>query len=86
MGKQPIVSTNQLKVNKIYEMISFYRKLQDRIDEFNDLIIKEENIPLSLNKQQRKKVKKAPPTLSLRPKFIIEKSLPLFDDLNILTV
>ena len=86
MGNQPVINTNQLKVNKIYEMIKFYRKLQDRIDEFNDLIIKEENIPLSLNKQKMKKLKKAPPTLSLRPKYIIETSLPLFNDLNVLTV
>ena len=67
-------------------MIHFYRKLQDRIDEFNDLIVKEENIPLSLNRQQKKKLKKAPPVLSLRPKYIIETSLPLFNDLNVLTV
>lgn len=86
LGDQPVVSTDQLQVNKVYEMIKFYRKLQDRINEFNDIIAKEENIPLSLNKQQKKKIKKGPPTLSLRPKYIIETSLPIFDDLNVLTV
>lgn len=86
MGDQPVINSKQLKVNKIYEMIKFYRKLQDRIDEFNDLVVKEENLPLSLNRQQRKKLKKAPPTLSLRPKYILETSLPLFNDLNVLTV
>lgn len=86
MGDQKVVTSKQLQVNKIYDMIKFYQKLQDRIDEFNDLIATEENIPLSLNKEKKKKIKKSPPMLSLRPKFIIETSLPLFDDLNVLTV
>ena len=57
MGEQPVVSTAQLQVNKIYDMIKFYQKLQERINEFNDLVIKEENIPMSLNRQQKKKIK-----------------------------
>jgi hypothetical protein len=86
MGNQPIVNTRQLKLNQIYEMIKFYQRLQERIDEFNDQITQEDNLPLSLNSQKKKSLKKGPPTLSLRPKFIVETSLPLFNDMNILTV
>ena len=86
MGDEPVVNKRQLKLNKIYEMIGFYKKLQERIDEFNDYVIKDENIPLSLNKQRMSKFKSGPPTLSLRTKYIIENSLPLFKDSNVLTV
>jgi len=85
MGSESIISAKQLEVNKAYKMIGFYKDIQEQINQYNELIAKEEDIPLSLNKQQRKKLKKAPPALSLRPKFIVETSLPLFNDLNVLT-
>lgn len=67
-------------------MFKFYQKLQKWVDEYNQQINQNEDLPLSLNRQKLKNIKNAPPILTLRAKYIMERLLPIFKDQNSLTI